>query len=183
MKFSHFEIIPSLSTGRFAQREELHFPALPEYFKHFFLPEFRTILAYSTVLSEFVLVFVQKLGKLVYFCQARGEDWTVYLFADKPWLIMDLAVFNGKIYVLTDCAGIGIFKLWPNPTLMLLDVKGTPSLSTPYLQLVILNEELLMLDKMHSDPLTYKLDLTNMEWVRVERLEMRRCSCTKTKAP
>ncbi|THG04625.1 hypothetical protein TEA_022041 [Camellia sinensis var. sinensis] len=119
-------------------REELYFPVLPEYFKHFFLPEFRTVLAYSTVLSEFVLVFVQKPGEVVYFCQAGGEDWTVYSFADKPWLIMDLA--------------------------------GTPSLSTPYLQLVILNEELLMLDKMHSDPLPYKLDLTNMEWVRVERL-------------
>lgn len=83
---------------------------------------------------------------------------------------MDLAVFNGKIYVLTDRAGIGIFKLWPNPTLMLLDVKGTPIVSTMNLQLVILNEELLMLDKMHPECWTYKLDLTNMEWVRVERL-------------
>ncbi|CAL5368483.1 unnamed protein product [Camellia sinensis] len=52
-----------------------------------------------------------KPDKLVYFCQAGGDDWTVYSFADKPWLIMGLAVFNGKIYVLTDCAGIGIFKL------------------------------------------------------------------------
>ncbi|XP_057491099.1 putative F-box protein At4g22180 isoform X1 [Actinidia eriantha] len=152
-------------------RKELDFPTLPELYTGYITPDFRPVLAYSTALSEFVLVVAHRFFPLLHFCRFGDENWTVYGFVDEPWMIVDLAVFYGKIYFLTNRGRIGIFKMSPHPTLTLLTVKGSPNYLSCSLQLVISDGQLFMVDVCNVSRV-YKLDQsrTEMEWMKMESL-------------
>ncbi|KAK9272190.1 hypothetical protein L1049_002561 [Liquidambar formosana] len=92
-----------------------------------------------------------------------------HLQVNLGWSV-DVAVFKGKIYVLTNLGGLGILNLSSHPILTLLKVENTPNLSSD-MQLVASDDELLMVDfHAFKQPKVYKLNFLRMEWLKVGNL-------------
>ncbi|KAF3966444.1 hypothetical protein CMV_009460 [Castanea mollissima] len=83
-------------------RHELRFPSPPKTYCHFILA------ALATPLPEFVLIAFCRWQPYFQFCRSTDVHWTVYDYNDKfnsnprhnPWMIIDGAVFKGKLRLL-----------------------------------------------------------------------------------
>ena len=129
-------------------RHELRFPSPPKTYCHFILA------ALATPLPEFVLIAFCRWQPYFQFHRSTDVHWTVYDYNDKfsssprpnPWMIIDGAVFKGKVYVLTSHAEIGILNLNSHPYVTLLKVKGIADLNCRLqLRLLAFDEQLLMI--------------------------------------
>jgi len=91
------------------KRHELRFPSPPKTYCHFILA------ALATPLPEFVLIAFCRWQPYFQFRRSKDVHWTVYDYNDKfnssprhnPWMIIDGAVFKGKVYVLTSRLKLG----------------------------------------------------------------------------
>ncbi|XP_021299338.1 uncharacterized protein LOC110427998 [Herrania umbratica] len=99
-------------------RHELHFPRPPKPYAHVILAS----LAKSD--SESILVAFSRLQHpFLQFCGSGDFNWTVLEYAVDHWMITDVAVFKGKIYVLTSHGEVGTLNLSSSPKVALLHVK------------------------------------------------------------
>ncbi|XP_075663569.1 uncharacterized protein LOC142633209 [Castanea sativa] len=156
-------------------RHELRFSSPPN-------PYLSIILAsLATPLQEFVIIAID-----VFFLQFRKStdvNWTVYdyrdLFKDhftdySRWLL-DGAVFNGKIYLLTNHGEIGVVrKLNPHPYVAMLEIESMGYRSFEVnLQLLALDDKLLMICRngpqiQREQFQVFELNFSMMKWVKME---------------
>ncbi|XP_057982723.1 probable F-box protein At4g22060 [Malania oleifera] len=145
-------------------RHELHFPGLPNFADHIILT---SIAAPS---PDVISVAVFRSYAFLKFCRSKDTNWTVYSYANQPWIIVDVAVFKGKLYAVTNDARVGVFNLSCLVSFTFLEVKSIPTLS-PFLLLATSDEQLLMVDFRGSEQLrVYELDFTRMQWVKIKSL-------------
>ncbi|KAL4653618.1 hypothetical protein ACB092_01G317700 [Castanea dentata] len=152
-------------------RHELRFPSPPKTYCHFILATL------ATPLPEFVLIAFCRWQPYFQFCRSTDVHWTVYDYNDKfnssprhnPWMIVDGAVFKGKVYVLTSHAELGILNLNSHPYVTLLKVKGIADLNCRLqFRLLASDEQLLMIRGIiefdyHT---VFELNFLKMKWVQ-----------------
>ncbi|OMP05551.1 hypothetical protein COLO4_08775 [Corchorus olitorius] len=105
-------------------RHELRFPAPPKPYSNVFLTSL------AKPVEEFVAIAFSRVLPFFQFCRSTNSDhWTVFEYSDRGnnWRIVDLAVLNGKIYLLTTDGEIGTLNVNPqNPMFVWLDVEPVP---------------------------------------------------------
>ncbi|KAJ4729407.1 F-box protein [Melia azedarach] len=129
-----------------------------------------TILACTRPYPDFLVVVLSKLHCIVRFRRYRETYWSVYHFAGKPWKIMDMVVFNARIFVITSDLQIGVLSLGSPPDVLLLSFKCTPQVSCCP-RFVASNDRLVLVDFIPSVALAvYTIDFMRREWVKVDNL-------------
>ncbi|XWS40619.1 hypothetical protein CRYUN_Cryun17cG0011400 [Craigia yunnanensis] len=96
-------------------------------------------------------------------------NWTVFEYSEDPRMIIDVAVFKGKIYVSTSHGEIGTLNLNSDPMVTFLHVKSV-SASRDDLHLVASHEELYIAHFRPAEGFikTHKLDFERMKWEKVK---------------
>ena len=128
---------------------------------------------------EFVIIAIGCWYPSLQFCRSSDVNWTVYDYNDKfkggatddrRWFI-DIVVFKGKIYVLTNLGEIGILNLNSHSYVTLLEVKSIGAWNYA-LQLLAFDDQLLMIRRFEpcekNENLVYELDFLKMEWVKMQ---------------
>ncbi|XP_061353043.1 uncharacterized protein LOC133297844 [Gastrolobium bilobum] len=128
------------------------------------------LLAFVKGSEEFILVVLCKRSYSLHIYQSRHSCWVTYSTRGNPWKVVDFVVLNNTLYALTDEAKIGVLSL-NSACLKFLALKNTPSVTSSYLKLVSNDGQLLVV---HFEPKetfdVYKIDLSAMEWIRLETL-------------
>lgn len=162
-------------------RHELQFPVIPWYVEKFgYKNQLCPILFYSTKLSDFLMVFVDRTRDSILIAQSRGAKWFAAQNLNNTDSIVDVTIFKGKIYFLTSAARFGELKMHPSPILQLLrtNIFSIPNvLLFPSLQLVTSSKCIFMvsypLPRLHvdrKDIIIYKLDNNKMDWMKINDL-------------
>jgi hypothetical protein len=154
-------------------RHELRFPSPPNTYCYVILASL------ATPSQEFVLIGFCTWQPYLQFRRSTDINWTVYDYNDKfnghprhnPWMIIDGAVFKGKVYVLTSHAEIGVFNLNSHPYVTLLNLKSFANLNHGLkLRLLGSDERILMIHEInrfnYKDYEVYKLNFSKMQWVK-----------------
>jgi hypothetical protein len=128
---------------------------------------------------EFVIIAIGCWYPSLQFCRSSDVNWTVYDYNDKfkggatddrRWFI-DIVVFKGKIYVLTNLGEIGILNLNSHSYVTLLEVKSIGAWNYA-LQLLAFDDQLLMIRRFEpwekNENLVYEQDFLKMEWVKMQ---------------
>lgn len=162
-------------------RHELQFPVIPWYVEKFcYKNQLRPILFYSTKLSDYLMVFVDRTRNSILIAQSRGAKWFAIQNLNNSDSIVDVTIFKGKIYFLTNAARFGELKMRPSPILQLLrtNIFSIPNvLLFPSLQLVTSRNCIFMVSHPHprlnldyKDIIIFKLDNTKMDWMKINDL-------------
>ncbi|KAJ0021201.1 hypothetical protein Pint_30915 [Pistacia integerrima] len=113
-------------------------------------------------------MILSKYGSSLQFCTCRDKKWKEYRYVNKGWRILDIIVFDGRIYVLNSDSQIGIFNL-RSCDLRFLELKFAPYIGVYFdkqVRLVASNDQLFVVDS----PELYRIDLSRMEWVKLYNL-------------
>ncbi|KAK4856451.1 hypothetical protein QYF36_017653 [Acer negundo] len=134
--------------------------------------------------GDFLVVLLSNNYKDVRFCSSKDNNWKVYTFAYQSWDIVDIVVYNGRVFVVTDDCRIGVLNLGSSndsemgvlilesSNIKFLKLKGTPHLGGK-IRFVASNEQLLVVnfkDKpilMHLETRVYSIEFSTREWVKV----------------
>ena len=115
-------------------------------------------------LPKFVIIALCRFCLKIHFCRSTDAKWTAFLYNGKlhnspinaPWTIVNGAVFNGKLYVISSHGKIGVLNLNSPPNMTPLEVecianlKGEPCL-------LGYDQKLLLIDKSGSNFEVYEL--------------------------
>lgn len=116
----------------------------------------------------------------IQFYRSKDTKWTILTYGTEPGEIVDIVNFKGKIYFLTNTAGIGILNLPQDQdgrkVLVRLEVHNKGSINPPSasrdgycLELVASDERLMMVVFLELKVVSvYEFDFSKMEWRRVE---------------
>lgn len=131
----------------------------------------KVLLAFSKGSKEFVLVVSCKNSDNLHVYQSRNLCWTAY---STPQKVVDFAVLNSIIYVVTDKASIGILSL-KYANINFLELKSTPGVTSSrywsHVGLVSCDGYLLVLNFMSKVTYNvYKIDFSTMDYVKLESL-------------
>ena len=154
-------------------RHELRFSCPPN-------PYSSVILASLAMpVREFVIIAIGCGYPFLQFCRSSDVNWTVYDYNDKfkggatgdqRWFV-DVVVFKGKIYVLTNLGEIGVLNLNSHSYVTLLEVKSIGAWNYA-LQLLAFDDQLLMICRVEpfekKENLVYELNFLKMEWVKMQ---------------
>ncbi|XP_061353037.1 uncharacterized protein LOC133297840 isoform X2 [Gastrolobium bilobum] len=128
------------------------------------------LLAFAKGSEEFIIVVFCKNYSSLHIYQSRHSCWVTYSVWGKPWKVVDFVVFNNTVYAITEKARIGVLGL-NSACVKFLELKNTPSVKSTSLKLVSSDGQLLVV---HFEPKetfdVYKIDLSTMEWIRLETL-------------
>ncbi|KAK1586827.1 hypothetical protein Q3G72_006459 [Acer saccharum] len=134
--------------------------------------------------GDFIVVLLSNNYKDVRFCSSKDNNWKVYTFAYQSWDIVDIVIYNGRVFVVTDDCRIGVLNLGSSndsrmgvlilesSNLRFLKLKGTPHL-VGKIRFVASNEQLLVVnfkDKpilTHLETQVYSIEFSTREWVKV----------------
>ncbi|GMY13519.1 F-box protein At3g56470-like [Fagus crenata] len=154
-------------------RHELHFSCPPNRYTSVILASL------ATPLREFVIIANSCRYPSLQFCRSSDVNWTVYDYNDKfkggatddrRWFV-DLVVFKGKIYVLTNLGEIGVLNLNSHSYVTLLEVKSIKAWSKS-IELLAFDDQLLMIHRFEPgeqrENLVFALDFLKMEWVKMQ---------------
>ncbi|KAL4653609.1 hypothetical protein ACB092_01G316900 [Castanea dentata] len=141
-------------------RHELRFPSPPNLFRCV------TLASLATPLPEFVIICFS--GQCLQFRRSTDVNWTLYNYDDRN-MIADLAVFNGKMYIISNNADIRVLNLTSHPHLALLKVKGTADLNCGSWKLLCFDKQLLVIGGI-TDIEVYELNFLKMELVKIPNL-------------
>ncbi|KAL5827864.1 hypothetical protein ACOSQ3_019715 [Xanthoceras sorbifolium] len=141
---------------------KLYFPNMPQTKKPLNRSD-RAIFASFGSGSCFALIVLTKKHETVRYCISRDTT--------ESWKIVDLVIFYGRVYVLTNNSRIGVFNLRTH-RFWFLTLGGTPWLST-FVRLVASKKQLLIIDlkKVIFRAKVYTVDLERLKWVTVEDLD------------
>ncbi|XP_031257986.1 uncharacterized protein LOC116116024 [Pistacia vera] len=118
--------------------------------------------------QDFLIMILDKYCLSLQFCISRDNKWKEYSYFGKGWHILDMAVFDGRIYVLNSLSQIGIFNL-RSCDLRFLKLKLAPrflSCCYNWIRFVVSNDHLFVF----VSNIVYRIDLSRMEWVKVYNL-------------
>ena len=115
-------------------------------------------------LPKFVIIALCRFCLKIHFCRSTDAKWIAFLYNGKlhnspinaPWTIVNGAVFNGKLYVISSHGKIGVLNLNLPPNMTPLEVecianlKGEPCL-------LGYDQKLLLIDKSGSNFEVYEL--------------------------
>ena len=141
-------------------RHELRFPSPPNLFRCV------TLASLATPLPELVIICFS--SQCLQFRRSTDVNWTLYNYDDRN-MIADLAVFNGKIYIISNNADIRVLNLTSHPHLALLKVKGTADLNCGSWKLLCFDKQLLVIGGI-TDHEVYELNFLKMELVKIPNL-------------
>ncbi|KAJ7961170.1 F-box protein [Quillaja saponaria] len=123
-------------------REQLHIPDSP-FLDYCISESDQAILASITGSEDFVIVSISSWLSCLNVYHSRNSRWATYSFNGEPWKVMDIVVFKGRIYAVTDKAEIGVLSL-TSLKLTLLELKSSPSLDPDSVKLVGSDDHLLV---------------------------------------
>lgn len=130
----------------------------------------RAMLAFAVDSEEFVIVALCTWSYNLHVYQSRNSRWAIYSRWGSPCKIMDVVVFDRTLYAITDQAKIGVVRL-NSPSLNFLQLEDIPFFASSNLKLVSSNDQLLVVHFKPSQHLeVYRIDFSNMNWVRLETL-------------
>ncbi|XP_031258509.1 uncharacterized protein LOC116116584 [Pistacia vera] len=115
--------------------------------------------------QDFLIMILSEYGSSLQLCTSRDKKWKEYHYDNKGWHILDIIVFDGRIYVLNSDSQIGIFNL-RCCDLRFLELKFAPHIGLFFdqqVRLVASNDQLFVVDS----PELYRIDLSRMEWVKL----------------
>ncbi|KAJ0020349.1 hypothetical protein Pint_31187 [Pistacia integerrima] len=118
--------------------------------------------------QDFLIMILDKYCLSLQFCISRDNKWKEYSYFGKGWHILDMAVFDGRIYVINSLSQIGIFNL-RSCDLRFLKLKLAPrflSCCYNWIRFVVSNDHLFVF----VSNIVYRIDLSRMEWVKVYNL-------------
>ncbi|XP_075663600.1 uncharacterized protein LOC142633266 [Castanea sativa] len=143
-------------------RHELRFPSPPIQFQYVTLVSLVTPSP-----PEFIIICFYR--QCLQFRRSTDVKWTLYNYDDRN-MIVDLAVFNGKIYIISNNADISLLNLNSlQPHLTLLKVKGTADLNYGSWKLLVSDKQLLVICG-NTDHEVYELNFLRMELVKIPNL-------------
>ncbi|KAH7560519.1 hypothetical protein JRO89_XS10G0036800 [Xanthoceras sorbifolium] len=150
---------------------KLQFPNMPQTKKPLNRSD-RAIFASFGSGSRFALIVLSQTHETIRYCILRDTTarWRYLSFAKEYWKIVDLVVFDGRVYALTNNSRIGVFN-FRTCRFRFLTLGGTPWLTT-FVRLVASKKQLLIV---HFLPIifrakVYTIDLERLKWVKVEDL-------------
>ncbi|KAH7560505.1 hypothetical protein JRO89_XS10G0032200 [Xanthoceras sorbifolium] len=150
---------------------KLRFPNMPQTKKPLNGSD-RAIFASFGSGSDFALMVLSKTHETIRYCISRDTNarWRYLSFAKESWKIVDLVVFDGRVYALTNNSRIGVFNLRTR-RFWFLTLEGTPWLTT-FVRLVASKKQLLIVHFLPtiSRAKVYTIDLERLKWVEVEDL-------------
>ncbi|KAK0604122.1 hypothetical protein LWI29_012245 [Acer saccharum] len=121
--------------------------------------------------GDFLVIILSGYHRDVRFCSSKDNNWKVYTFAYQSWNIVDIIVYNSRVFVVTNDCRIGVLNLGSS-NLKFLKLKGTPH-SSKKIMFVASNEQLLVINfKVISMPSqldiqVYSIEFSTKEWVKV----------------
>ncbi|XP_031259301.1 probable F-box protein At4g22060 [Pistacia vera] len=118
--------------------------------------------------QDFLIMILSKYVKVLQFCISRDNKWKQYHYYNKGGHILDIVVFDGRIYVINSDSRIGIFNL-RYCDLRFLELNFAPRFGSHFdksIRLVASNGQLFVVDS----PKVYRIDLSRKEWVKVYNL-------------
>ncbi|XP_058732603.1 uncharacterized protein LOC131604132 [Vicia villosa] len=142
--------------------------------------QYEALLAFEKCSEEFVLLVLCKDSRSLYVYQSRHYGWFTYSTLNlevevEPEAVVDFVVFNNIIYVVTNRGNIGALNL-NSRNIKFLNLKNAPD-KVPYtnlwkisFKLVNCDEQLLMFDCRWYEKVVYKIDLSSMNYVKMESL-------------
>ncbi|XP_058734559.1 uncharacterized protein LOC131606327 [Vicia villosa] len=144
---------------------------------HMIFYRYEALLAFEKCSEEFVLVVLCLESSRLYVYQSRHNGWFTYSTLRPEEVVVDFVVSNNIIYVVTNNASIGILNL-NSRNIKFLNLKNTPDKllnrgpSEMSFKLVNCDEQLLVIDfrSWHSRRDVYKIDLSTMNYVKMETL-------------
>ncbi|XP_061353035.1 F-box protein At2g14290-like isoform X2 [Gastrolobium bilobum] len=130
----------------------------------------QSLIAFAKGSEEFIVVLWCKRFYSLHIYQSRHSCWVTYSTGGNPWKVVDSVVLNNTLYAITDEAKIGVLSL-NSASLRFLELKNTPNVTAAWLKLVSSDGQLLVVHYEHTIKLdVYKIDLSAMEWIRLETL-------------
>jgi hypothetical protein len=130
------------------------------------------LLAFGKCSEEFVLVVLYKFSKsLLHVYQSRNSAWVTYSTKGIQGNVVDFAVFQNIIYVVTNTGNIGVLSL-NCANIKFLKLEGTCIFtSTSSFKLVNCDEQLLVVDfTRRIIKAVYKIDFSTMSYVKLDTL-------------
>ncbi|XP_061353026.1 uncharacterized protein LOC133297835 [Gastrolobium bilobum] len=128
------------------------------------------LLAFAKGSEEFIIVVLCKHYNSLHIYQSRHSCWVTYSTMGYPWKVVDFVVLNNTLYAITEEAKIGVLSL-NSASLRFLELKNTPNVTSSRLNLVSNNGQLLVVHFVPKVILhVYKIDLSAMEWIKLETL-------------
>ncbi|XP_031252135.1 uncharacterized protein LOC116110032 [Pistacia vera] len=119
--------------------------------------------------QDFVVVILSCRNQNLEFYTSRNNQWKEYSFKLKNWHILDMVVFCGRIFAITNHSQIGILDL-RNFDLKFLTLKFAPRVSSN-VRLVTSNNNILIVDYVNVNMIkVYSINVKKMEWVVMNNL-------------
>lgn len=104
----------------------------------------------------------------------RDEHPAVLHSIFEPYSILDLAIFKGKVFALSNLVRVGILNLRPHPMVTMLEVKRTciPTNEVMFMRLVASDKQLFLFNFHSANNMfkLYELNFVRMEWLEVDNL-------------
>ncbi|XP_057451862.1 uncharacterized protein LOC130743645 [Lotus japonicus] len=134
--------------------------------------DYRSLFALVKGSAEFVIVIHSVISHSLHVYQSRNSQWATatYWKWGTQWKIVDTVVFGNVIYALTNEAKIGVLNL-NSVGIKMIELRNTPAKNCDNLRLVSSDEGLLVVDFKPGEILdVYKVDFSNMEYVKLDTL-------------